>query len=275
MTRQTWRRWMFFGIGCVILLALGVLLGAGVSTMVNDNVGPPVVSANGGREHVLVDNTADLLANIGRDDIELALAPGQYVVPACGEGIEEDSPTCGQMQQGNNSVLRSDLRLKLDKNGVPTGKTKGGAVIDCGELPFSPLEFSCLVAGDGSTIRNLTIRNGLTTPDPRGREHRNGIMIVAGKEAVVDEVRLINTRRGVVFTAESGRETLGVVRHSLIEGTELAGVFLWMRSPDGSGTSNSELEAEVDLLRVLNHVLISSHYLQTNPRRSLNAYVRD
>ena len=235
------RRWMLFGIGGAILLLLGVLL------------------RDDDREFVLVDNTADLLTNIGRDDIDLVLAPGEYVVPACSGGLQQESsdPTCGQMQQGDNSVLRSDLELELDENVVPTGVANGGAVIDCGGLPPSALEFSCLVAGDGSTIRNLTIRNGLTTPDPdpgggdpMGPDNRNGIMIVAGKAAVVDEVHLLNTRRGVLFTTESRRETRGVVKHSLIDGTELAGVFLWARNPDGSGTNNSQLQGEIEANRL-------------------------
>ena len=36
----------------------------------------------------------------------------------------------------------------------------------------------------------------------------------------------------------------------------------------------AEME-DVDLLRVLNHGMIPAHYLQTNYRRSLSAYVRD
>ena len=82
MYRLSSRKSLVFGIVSMLLLALGVLSTAGVATMGVEDVGPAVVSANGDREDVLVDNTADLLANIGRDNIELALAPGEYVVPA-------------------------------------------------------------------------------------------------------------------------------------------------------------------------------------------------
>ena len=106
-------------------------------------------------EVVRVNNTADLLANIGRDNIDLVLAPGVYEIPACPEGVDEAAdPTCGQMQQGDNSVLRSDLSLELDQKGVPTGKAHGGAIIDCSGLPPS-LEFSCLVAGTAALFATL------------------------------------------------------------------------------------------------------------------------
>jgi hypothetical protein len=220
------------------------------------------------REFVLVNNTADLLENIGRDNIELYLAPGDYVLQSCSGGLDESSPTCGQMQQGDNSVLRSDLELDLDYNGVPTGMANGGAIIDCSPLPPSDLK-SCIVAGDGSTIRNLTIRNGPQTPepDPPGGEadNRNGIIIVAGKEAVVDGVRLINTRRGVLFTTESGMETRGVVRHSLIDGTELAGIFLHAKNPDNSNSSNSKLRGAAEANRLTHIGLHPLLFLWTLP----------
>src|SRR5947208_1339092 len=38
------------------------------------------------RETVVVGDVAALLANIGRDDVELVLAPGRYVIPACAGG---------------------------------------------------------------------------------------------------------------------------------------------------------------------------------------------
>lgn len=225
-----------------------------------------------GRELVFVDNVDELLENIGRDNIELALAPGEYVIPSCSGGLAQEmsDPTCGQMQQGDNSVLRSDLELELDENGVPTGEASGGAIIDCSGLPPSAFKFSCLVAGDGSTIRNLTIRNGLNTPDPdppgsSDAQHRNAIMIVAGKEAVVDEVHLMNARRGVLFTTESGKKTEGVVRHSLIDGTELAGIFLFTINPDFSGTSNSQLKGEIEANRLTNIGLLPIVYIWASP----------
>ena len=265
MYRLYSRSWLGVGIVGVVLLVLGVLSTKGVATMAMEDFGPAVVSADSESEVVLVDNIADLLANIGRDNIELIVAAqstdpgGAYVVPVCPKGVDEVSdPSCGQMQQGDDSVLRSTLELDLDENGVPTSATPevvltAGAVIDCSDLPASGLRLSCLVAGDGSTIRNITIINGSQTPEPDppgGKpDNRNGIMIVAGKEAVVDEVRLINTRRGVLFTTESGKETRGEVRHSLIDGSELAGIFLWVRSPDGD-TSNSRLRGEIEANRL-------------------------
>jgi hypothetical protein len=249
---KLWNKFVMVGL----LLTMGLIV-SGMPTFArtdNHSLG------DADREVVRVKNTADLLANIGRDNIDLVLAPKVYEVPACPEEVDEAAdPTCGQMQQGDNSVLRSDLSLELDQKGVPTGKAHGGAIIDCSGLPPSALEFSCLVAGDGSTIRNLTIRDGLTTPepdppggDPAGPDNRNGIMIVAGKEAVVDEVRLLNTRRGVLFTTESGKKTEGVVRHSLVEGTELAGIFLFAITPDFSPTSNSQLKGEIEANRLTN-----------------------
>ena len=222
------------------------------------------------REFVLVDNIDDLLENIGRDNIELALAPGEYIIPSCSGGLAQEmsDPTCGQMQQGDNSVLSSDLELELDDNGVPTGEANGGAVIDCSGLPPSAFKFSCLVAGDGSTIRNLTIRNGLNTPDPPGSgdaQHRNAIMIVAGKEALVDEVHLMNARRGVLFTTESGKKTEGVVRHSLIDGTELAGIFLFTINPDFTGTSNALLKGKIEANRLTNIGLLPILLIWASP----------
>lgn len=221
------------------------------------------------RTIVQVDNVNDLLENIRRDDIELVLEPGVYVIPSCPGGLAQEisDPSCGQMQQGDNSVLKSDLILKVDKNGVPTGRANGGAIIDCSGLPPSAVKYSCLVAGDGSSIRNLTITNGLTTPDPSGGEaqHRNAIMIVAGKEAVINEVHLLNARRGVLFTTESGKETKGVVRRSLIEGTELAGVFLFTIDPDFSGSSNSQIRGTIEANRLTNIGLHPLLYLWAVP----------
>ena len=248
---KLWNKLVMVGL----LLIMGLIV-SGMTTFAhidNQSIGDT------DREVVRINNIDDLLANIGRDNIDLVLAPGVYEIPACPEGVDEAAdPTCGQMQQGDNSVLRSNLSLELDQKGVPTGKAHGGAIIDCSGLPPS-LEFSCLVAGDSSTIRNLTIRNGLTTPepdppggDPAGPDNRNGIMIVAGKEAVVDEVHVLNTRRGVLFTTESGKKTEGMVRHSLVEGTELAGIFLFAITPDFSPTSNSQLRGSIEANRLTN-----------------------
>ena len=58
------RRWFVFGMGGLILVVLGTLLGPGISTIVNNvnNVGSAIVSADGGKPVVTVDNVADLIA---------------------------------------------------------------------------------------------------------------------------------------------------------------------------------------------------------------------
>ena len=90
-------------------------------------------------------------------------------------------------------------------------------------------------------------------------------MIVAGKEAVIDEVHMMNARRGVLFTTESGKKTEGVVRHSLIDGTELAGIFLFTIDPDFSGTSNSLLKGEVEANRLTNIGLLPILFIWASP----------
>ena len=143
---------------------------------------------------------------------------------------------------------------------VSVGGANDGAVIHCGDLPPSPLEFgadlpaklfpACLVAGNNSTIRNLTVCNGEAVLQRNPPVHRNGIVIRPGTEAVVEEVRLINTRRGVLGFTESLKATGVTVRNSLIEGSELAGIFLWARGEDGLPTNNSQLRGEIKANRL-------------------------
>jgi hypothetical protein len=74
-------------------------------------------------------------------------------------------------------------------------------------------------------------------------------MISAGRKAEVEEVRLVNVRRGVLIAAGSNQLTQGAVRRSLIDGTELAGVFVWaiypVDDPEVVGTTNARLKCEV------------------------------
>ena len=143
---------------------------------------------------------------------------------------------------------------------IATGGPNDGAVIHCGDLPPSVREFgsdlpdnlffSCLVAGNNSTIRNLTVCNGEAVVQRNPPLHRNGIVIRPGTEAVVDEVRVINTRRGVLGFTETDKATGVTVRSSLIEGTELAGVFLWVRGEDGLATNNSQIRGEIKANRI-------------------------
>ena len=41
------RRWLVFAIGAVLLLAIGVLINTGISSVVSDDVSPPLASADG------------------------------------------------------------------------------------------------------------------------------------------------------------------------------------------------------------------------------------
>src|SRR5262249_43452536 len=77
--------------------------------------------------------------------------------------------------------------------------------------------------------------NGAPFPAGVPAKHRNAIMIQAGREAVVEEVRVVNARRGVLLSAGSGEATQGTVRRSLIDGTELAGIFVWTIAPVDPG----------------------------------------
>jgi hypothetical protein len=101
----------------------------------------------GAREVVEVSDVAGLLANIGRDHVDVRLAPGPYVLADCRRSADEWSASdCGQLRQGDCSILSSDLQLAADANGVPvssgtifpscgsipTGGVGEGAVIDCG-----------------------------------------------------------------------------------------------------------------------------------------------
>jgi hypothetical protein len=118
----------------------------------------------------------------------------------------------------------------------------------------SDLELSCLVAGNHSTIRNVTVCQGSPpTPLPAGTSgvHRNGIMIVADHEATVEWVRVVNARRGAVMTALDEHTTRGAIRHTLVEGTELAGMFVWAVRPTGQGTNDATLSAELAQDRIV------------------------
>jgi hypothetical protein len=245
----------------ILLVATAVTLASWVAAS-----GVRAQSSHGRRavQRIQVDNSADLRRYIGWDGIDLMLAGtstdtyadpslnGRYVLTPCdgGEEQERGSAPCGQLEQGDHSTLRSDLRLELDRQGAPTGRASGGAVIDCSGLPSSPVEFSCVVAGNGGTIERITIVNGTDrpTPDPPGgaADNRNGIMVPAGgTETLIDRVRILNTRRGVLMTTRSHQETRGTVRHSLIDGTELAGVFLWVIAPNSAETTGARLRGEV------------------------------
>jgi hypothetical protein len=174
------------------------------------------------------------------------------------------------------------LVLDLDERGVPTGKPgvdgceqipaegpSDGAVIDCSGLPPSRLQYSCLVAGDQSAISNLTICNGAPPfctdplqpytcdgrPFPGGvrARHRNAIRRPPGNEAVVEEVHVVNARRGVLLSAGSGQATRGTVRRSLIDGTELAGFFVWTIEavdPGGLPVDGARLHGEFEANRL-------------------------
>lgn len=218
----------------------------------------------GDPEVVEVDNVDSLHANIGRNNVDIVMAPGRYVLSACPVGVDEwSSAACGQIEQGQCSVLRSSLRLAAGAHRVPFGPNPevshcdaipaetwvDGAVIDCSALPPSAQEFSCVVAGRQSTISSLTVCNG-TPPVPLGPgqlgTHRNGIAVVAGKEALITQVRVVNARRGVLLSSESDQLSRAVVRESLVEGTELAGVAFATRTPDDALTPRRSNRAWVE-----------------------------
>jgi hypothetical protein len=234
-----------------------------------------VVSVSGSdaqstRETIKISATEELLANIGKDNVELVLATistdvyddaemnGRYVLSPCPDGEEQErgSSPCGQLEQGSDSVLRGEMALEFDSEGVPTREAVPGAIIDCSALPPSPLEFSCLRMGNGSAVRGVTIINGHSRPEPDEPggaspvDNRNGIMIPAGgSETIVENVHVMNARRGVVATAESGMKTHTVVRNLLIEGTELAGVFFWATTPQFAPTTGSRHVGTVEASR--------------------------
>ena len=190
------------------------------------------------------------LAPTSTDTYDDSSLNGMYVLSPCDEQEEElTNAPCGQLEQGKKSIISGGLLLDLDENGVPrlvnggaevndcseipTGGANDGAVIHCGGLPPSPFEFgtdlpknlffSCLVAGNDNIIRNLTICNGEAVVQRNPPLHRNGIVIRPGTEAVVEEVRVVNTRRGVLGFTESHRATGVTVRNSLVDGTSLLG----------------------------------------------------
>jgi len=224
------------------------------------SVSVSTLAAQSTRELINISNMQELYSNIGKDNAELVLASfstdvhdveelnGRYVLSACPEGEDQErgSSHCGQLEQGTNSVLRGEMVLELDSYWVPLDEEEPGAVIDCAALPPSPLEFSCLRMGIGSTVNGLTIINGYSRPEPDQSgganpvDNRNGIMVPAGgAETIVENVHVMNARRGIVATAESGLTTHAVVRNSLIEGTELAGVFFWATTPQLAPTTSS------------------------------------
>jgi hypothetical protein len=201
----------------------------------------PEGSAFAAREQVLVDSVADLLENIGRDDVEIYLAPqstdegGRYVIPACPPEVDEYAdPTCGVLIQGNNAVLESSLDLAQDEQGVPYPDAEllsQGAVIDCSELPFGPNQLlaSCLIPGDGSVIRKLTIDGSAAGGEPAemlGEEKRNAITI-QGTSSRVEEVVFRNVRRGVLNVSWflDGASTSASVTSSHFTNIELAATF--------------------------------------------------
>ena len=210
----------------------------------------PFPDSCGEREVVEVSDVASLVANIERDQVEIVMAPGRYALSACPPGVSEWSASaCGQLEQGQCSVLRSSLDLPITAHRVPVGPgpevpscdaipaatTADGAVIDCSALPASAQELSCVVAGRLSAIADVTICNSTPpvalAPGQLGT-HRNAIAIAAGKEALIERVRMVNARRGVLLASESDQLSRGEVRQSLGEGTELAGVAFATRPLD-------------------------------------------
>ena len=90
-------------------VSLFLLLGCGILTV---NAQPLQI--------LPIDNTADLVKSIHRNDVWIVLAPtstdtyddpsldGLYVLSPCNGGVlQERSAPCGQLDQGDNSILRA------------------------------------------------------------------------------------------------------------------------------------------------------------------------
>ena len=234
----------FAMVGLLLIMALAVSVTATFARIENSTISDVSfvnVYDDDDREVVWVNNTADLLDNIGRDDVEIYLAPqstdegGRYVIPACPPEVDEYAdPTCGVLIQGNNAVLESSLDLAQDEQGVPYPDAElliQGAVIDCSELPFGPNQLlaSCLIPGDGSVIRKLTIDGSAAGGEPAemlGFEKRNAITI-QGTSSRVEEVVFRNVRRGVLNVSWflDGASTSASVTSSHFTNIELAATF--------------------------------------------------